>query len=178
MASACRRNQKHAQPAYLGFLALLWQIFLRDRGWVGFTNQIFCDSWVVGFSEGRPWRGQGRIGKMSCERGSIRSWIGWATKHGADVSTLCGGADWAWRSLSCFPCGARRSAKNEAEFISLGRSAISVNACGELVSWGQMAPKLARSRLTRRAINARAAGSGLYAGSAAFASRDAAGVAR
>jgi hypothetical protein len=32
---------------------------------MGFPNQIFCDSWVVGFLEGRPWWARGRIGKTS-----------------------------------------------------------------------------------------------------------------
>src|SRR5262249_31782893 len=44
-------------------LALLWQIF----SGVGFPNQFFCDSWVVGFWRGRPsWAGP-RIGRKSLD---------------------------------------------------------------------------------------------------------------
>src|SRR5215813_2398919 len=54
-------------------LALLWQFFRR----LGFPNQFFSDSWVVGLWRGRPWRTRGLIGKMSFAVGSSRSWNGW-----------------------------------------------------------------------------------------------------
>ena len=35
-------------------LALLWQIITNGKV-IGFPNQFFNDSWVVGLWEGRPW---------------------------------------------------------------------------------------------------------------------------
>src|SRR5262249_25909531 len=46
-------------------LALLWQIL---RG-MGFPNQFFSDSWVVGFWRGRRWLAGHRIGKRSLDAG-------------------------------------------------------------------------------------------------------------
>ena len=37
---------------------------------MGFTNQIFCDSWVVGVLEGRPW--QARASNWDDE---LRGWL-------------------------------------------------------------------------------------------------------
>jgi hypothetical protein len=49
-------------------LALRWQIFYPD--WkLGFTNQFFRDSWVVGLLEGRPWWVRHRIGKAILKAG-------------------------------------------------------------------------------------------------------------
>src|SRR5215467_14467798 len=59
-------------------LALLWQIL----SGTGFTNQFFCDSWVVGFWRGRPWLAERRIGKTSLAAFSNRFWIGWVTRRG------------------------------------------------------------------------------------------------
>src|SRR6266849_5511672 len=59
-------------------LALLWQIL---RG-LGFPNQFFCDSWVVGFWRGRPWLAGRRIGRKSLDAFSSRFWIGWVTRRG------------------------------------------------------------------------------------------------
>ena len=60
------------------FLALLWQIL----SGVGFPNQFFNDSWVVGFWRGRPWLAGRWIGKRSLDVGSSRFWIGWVIKRG------------------------------------------------------------------------------------------------
>jgi aryl-alcohol dehydrogenase-like predicted oxidoreductase len=57
-------------------LALLWQIL---RG-MGFPNQFFCDSWVVGFWRGRPWLAGHWIGETNSDVGSSRFWIGWVIK--------------------------------------------------------------------------------------------------
>src|SRR6516165_4345730 len=61
----------------LSNLALLWQIFAG----VGFPNQFFYDSWVVGFWRGRPWLAGRRIGEASLHAGSSRFWIGWVTER-------------------------------------------------------------------------------------------------
>src|SRR4030081_101100 len=53
-------------PAAPGsLLALLLQIF----SGTGFPNQLFSDSWVVGFWRGRPWLAGHRIGETSLEAG-------------------------------------------------------------------------------------------------------------
>src|SRR5262249_50446513 len=69
-------------------LALLWQIF----SGVGFPNQFFCDSWVVGFWRGRPsWAGP-RIGRKSLDAFSSRFWLGWVTRRGDKcVHSTCRG---------------------------------------------------------------------------------------
>ena len=61
-------------------LALLWQIL----SGMGFPNQFFCDSWVVGFWRGRPWLAELRIGEKSLDAGSGRFWIGWAIRRGGE----------------------------------------------------------------------------------------------
>src|SRR5229473_7512629 len=53
-------------------LALLWQILIG----MGFPNQFFSDSWVVGFWRGRPWLAGHRIGETSLDAGCSRFWSG------------------------------------------------------------------------------------------------------
>src|SRR5271157_916674 len=59
-------------------LALLWHIL----SGMGFPNHFFCDSWVVGFWRGRPWRVGPWIGEQSLDSFSSHFWIGWVTKRG------------------------------------------------------------------------------------------------
>jgi uncharacterized protein (TIGR00730 family) len=62
---------------YQPFLALLWQIL----SGTGFPNQLFSDSWVVGFWRGRPWLAGHRIGETSLDAGLSRFWSGWGIKR-------------------------------------------------------------------------------------------------
>src|ERR1700724_3135002 len=89
-------------------LALLWQIF---AGAV-FPNHSFCDSWVVGLLEGRPWLAERRIGEASLDVGSSRFWIGWVTKRGDKCArSTC--RDWIGP-------GDRKSVQPMAERVALG----------------------------------------------------------
>src|SRR5208337_2262452 len=77
----------HKPAAFIGMLegrnfgkalALLWHIL----SGMGFPNHFFCDSWVVGFWRGRPWRVGPWIGEQSLDSFSSHFWIGWVTKRG------------------------------------------------------------------------------------------------
>jgi transposase len=69
-----RRRQTRAPSVRFDPLALLWQIF---EG-AGFPNQFFCDSWVVGILEGRPWI---LIGRAIWRSGLCRSLARWETRR-------------------------------------------------------------------------------------------------
>src|SRR5713226_10629384 len=73
---------------FLSFLALLWQILIG----MGFPNQFFSDSWVVGFWRGRPWLAGHRIGETNLDAGCSRFWSGWGIKRGGRcVRSTCRG---------------------------------------------------------------------------------------
>jgi len=61
---------------------------------MGFPKRIFCNSWVVGFLEARPWQARRRIGKTISAAGSSRSWIAWATRRGGECVRLCVQRSW------------------------------------------------------------------------------------
>jgi hypothetical protein len=58
-------------------------------GGVGFPNQFFSDSWVVGIG-GRPWLGQRWIGRRTWSAGCGHFWLDWVTRHGGEcVPSTC-----------------------------------------------------------------------------------------
>jgi hypothetical protein len=63
---------------YVAFNKHYFGILLVREAIGGFPDAVWCDSWVVGLVEGRPWRS----GVAISRRGLGRFWKRWATRRG------------------------------------------------------------------------------------------------
>jgi hypothetical protein len=82
-------------------LALPWQMFFDLIGELRITNQISGESWLVGLSEGRPWRGT----SWNWEN-DLESWLKSFLDHPGHKArrrslSFISWADWPWRPQEC-----------------------------------------------------------------------------